>query len=291
MDTIEQQSAHPGWPLAKRVLVDALDKHWRNCRKALKRCQSKFSTKRVHQLRITLRRCIAVFDALLVQVKESEVLPLRRSLSKQLNQLGPLRDVQNQMRFITRLYGSAQPGVQQLQAQLFRNEARLIKRACRDIARMGDDKLKRRMAVLAEKLSDSLDQSEESGIRLRAHALLTERFATVMWRLSYVKPDDPESVHRVRVAFKKYRYLIEIWQPLFPQFTDGVLARMQIMQDRFGEVQDLRVFEQTLAAVKVGKSRSLPELRALAQQRLIRRMKSLPVHLNHLPEFQPGAFE
>jgi len=222
-----------------------------------------------------------------VAVTDTETAPVRRFLIKQLGQLGPLRDVQNQKQFIARLSGPAHPAPKVLLARLTRSETRLIKRACQDIARMDAGKLKRRMARLAEKLSGALKKSAAPNLLLRAHALLAERFAAVMWRLSYVKQEDPDSVHRVRVAFKKYRYLAEIWQPLFPQFTDEMLTRMQALQDRLGEIQDLRVLERMLADFKGKKVKGLIELRARVQFRLGRHMKLLLDHICELFEFQP----
>lgn len=290
MESVKQR-AHISLPDARAVLWGALDQRWRNYRKALKGCQSKFTAKRVHQLRIALRRCMALLDTLRVAVSEKDTASICRSLSQQLKQLAPLRDAQNQLHFIAQLSGPSQPVPKALVSKLSRRETKLIKQISRKICRMDVGKLKRRMMMLAEKLCQACETSSAPYLRLRAHAALTERFAVVMWRLSDVRPDHLDSIHQLRVAFKKYRYMAEIWQPLFPQFTDEQLGNMQALQNRLGEIQDMHVLRQILRDFKDPKEKKIAAWCERVESGLEARLKDLPNHLVQLIDFQPGVFE
>lgn len=51
-----------------------------------------------------------------------------------------------------------------------------------------------------------------------------------------------ETIHRTRVAFKKFRYMVEALQPLLAGITAERLAAMRDYQAMMGEVRDTEVF-------------------------------------------------
>lgn len=50
-----------------------------------------------------------------------------------------------------------------------------------------------------------------------------------------------EALHRMRLAFKKYRYSVEVLAPLFPDVTAKTLERLHAFQTLLGDLHDLDV--------------------------------------------------
>ena len=57
----------------------------------------------------------------------------------------------------------------------------------------------------------------------------------------------PATIHRVRVAFKAFRYMVEIVHRLLDGFPRGILKQMNDYQTLMGNIQDAEVFAQTFA--------------------------------------------
>jgi CHAD domain-containing protein len=74
-----------------------------------------------------------------------------------------------------------------------------------------------------------------------------EAFLTVVQRYGDVDPAQLASIHQLRVAFKKFRYMVEAIYPCLPNFPESLLDHMQEYQTKMGEIHDLEVFLATLA--------------------------------------------
>jgi CHAD domain-containing protein len=54
-------------------------------------------------------------------------------------------------------------------------------------------------------------------------------------------PAHPEALHRMRLAFKKYRYVAEVLLPLFPKATEETSKRLHAFQTLLGTIHDFDV--------------------------------------------------
>jgi CHAD domain-containing protein len=72
-----------------------------------------------------------------------------------------------------------------------------------------------------------------------------EQFRKMMHRLQRINPSDPKTIHRVRIAFKKFRYMIEIIHPLIPSYPENTFKLMRDYQSVMGNIQDIQVFLST----------------------------------------------
>ena len=54
-------------------------------------------------------------------------------------------------------------------------------------------------------------------------------------------PAHPEALHRMRLAFKKYRYVAEVLLPLFPKATGETSKRLHAFQTLLGTIHDFDV--------------------------------------------------
>ena len=60
-------------------------------------------------------------------------------------------------------------------------------------------------------------------------------------REAALDPAHPEALHRMRLAFKKYRYAAEILLPLFPKATEETTKRLHAFQTLLGTIHDFDV--------------------------------------------------
>ena len=82
---------------AGTVLLDAVDTRWKKYRSELKTCQAEFSSEAVHDVRVAVRRLLAIFDLLRSVSHHPRIQKIRRELKGQLDDLDELRDVQVQL--------------------------------------------------------------------------------------------------------------------------------------------------------------------------------------------------
>jgi len=61
-----------------------------------------------------------------------------------------------------------------------------------------------------------------------------------------VDPQDAATIHRVRIAFKRFRYLVELLRPLIPGVTSRQIEAMHEYQTMMGEIQDVETLQEAL---------------------------------------------
>jgi CHAD domain-containing protein len=74
------------------------------------------------------------------------------------------------------------------------------------------------------------------------------RRKSLIGRRQVLEPGDPATIHRLRIAFKKYRYLAEAVQPLLLAATPEVMKAMHAYQQAMGQIQDQAVLVRQLEA-------------------------------------------
>lgn len=113
-----------------------------------------------------------------------------------------------------------------------------------------------------------------SAAEVRARRRLSGRFRRSHLRLlalrSGIDPADPGTIHRLRVAFKKYRYLAEPLAGMSGNQDPEALPRMHQLQGAMGDIQDLAVLLRDLRswAARSENRRELDPLTRLLALRL-----------------------
>jgi CHAD domain-containing protein len=77
-------------------------------------------------------------------------------------------------------------------------------------------------------------------------SMADEAYSVVIQRQAAVRADHTESIHRLRLAFKKFRYLVENIYPLLPAPPDDFRRQLHDYQALMGEIQDAEVGSQML---------------------------------------------
>lgn len=191
----------------------------------------------IHDLRVAIRRVLAwisVRNALLgpdIRLREA-----RSPLKTLMNQLGKLRDAHVKRDWIRNFVPEGdEPSYLyaiQVASDVLRWESRVRKRlGARSIRRLrvplprgtGGPGSRLEAAILAP---DLLGRLEREVSKHREVAL---------------DPAHPEALHRMRLAFKKYRYAAEVLLPLFPKATEETAKRLHAFQTLLGTIHDFDV--------------------------------------------------
>jgi CHAD domain-containing protein len=265
--------APPGIPDIGTILVRSLEERWHRFQVQLRRTRRRSTEGSVHDLRVSIRRLMATVDMIRTLIPDEGLRKARRSLRKHLKEFNELRDTHIQI-LILRLLARAFPPLRPLGVALRRREVKLIRSARATIASINPPHLERALADASVRLGALL---RLPGMQDVATATVVgsmgAAFARAFELLRQVNPGDPSSIHRLRVAFKKCRYTVEVLRPLLPGVDDRFLKSLNAFQTRMGEVQDMVVVTGSVNSFTLN-SRYAPTLSLVpVQQRLAEMQK------------------
>jgi CHAD domain-containing protein len=223
------------------LLLDSLNTRWDKYKAGLKTCQQEFSEGAVHDLRVAVRRLLSYLDLLRTVMQNPGIQKMKLTLKDQLNDLDDLRNIQAllaDLSKITRERLMLQPFQEYLQLK----EKKLLRAARKGIQSLEIDVLAKRI----RKLEQRIEALEQTNLDTSLFAAVDESYAIVNQRYMVVDPDQPVTIHRVRLAFKKFRYMIEVIYPTLQNVPVDYLKRMHDYQTMMGDIQDMEVALQEL---------------------------------------------
>jgi len=233
------------------TFLDAFDEHWDHYSKQFKAARKELSEDAVHDLRVAARRLLSLLGILRSLDTHPRVNNLRRFLKKQLDELDELRDTQVMLQEASQRLQTL-PQLSMFEGYLQGRLEQLMQKAHDDIRSSKPSELKdrvKKIRAVAKKHSDDtklLDHLEQA---------VDEAHGKTMRAFGDLNSQDAVTIHRVRVAFKKFRYMIETIEPLLPDYPEGYLDKMHDYQDSMGKVHDATVMLDRVEAY----AQSLPE--------------------------------
>lgn len=232
-------------PDVLRLLSESLHLQWRRYRKRLKRCQEHFSEKAVHDSRVETRRLLATVELLRAFIPEHSLKKSRRALKDHLDSFARLRDTQVQLVYVGHLV-RAFPAAREFRAWLREREARFIRDTRRAIKKIKTRRLGRRLASFELQLKQSRAETTPERSFSKAQGAIRLAFARVAQLCRCVSAADTETIHRTRIAFKRFRYMVDALSPLLPAVTEQHRQAMRGYQSMMGDIQDVEVLISTL---------------------------------------------
>jgi CHAD domain-containing protein len=223
------------------LLLDSLDKCGVAYRKNLKLCRAEFSKKAVHDLRTSIRRLLATLDVVAFFTSAGRTEKLSDRLKEQLDGFSDLRDTQVMLDKVSEEF-SMFPELEPFRDYLKKREKQKRGRAEKHIEAIKPGGIRRRLRKIREAVED-LSDGELQGKLPQA---VDEAYLTVLQRYGEIDPGQLVSIHRLRVAFKKFRYMVEAIHPCLPDFPEAFLTRMHDYQTQLGNVHDAQVLLETL---------------------------------------------
>ncbi len=205
-------------------------------RERIDRVQPEWNSGDVHDLRVALRRCRTMADAL------SEVNPnpawhkVKRASRDLFRALGALRDTQMKRFHAKKLTAAGDPSRRKLLRILTLEERKRRSRAIRSL----DHFDRKSWKTLARKLDPDAAFFPMGSVVFQRLAVARLSEAMELYRKARHSRGSV-SWHRLRIALKNFRYLVENF---LPQRYEAWAADLKRMQDSLGELHDLDVLRQ-----------------------------------------------
>jgi CHAD domain-containing protein len=234
-------------PAVGACLAKALDARWKSYRQQLSRCREECSEEAVHELRVATRRLIAQLALLSCAVHTTALDKARRVLKRRLVSLGDLRDTHVQRQFISQ-YCARFPELGLLRKSLERQERRLVKAVAARVGSWKTRKLEKWMDAVSLELAvtgrGSRAQDNLAAAVLQATA---DAFAQAVERRQAIDLADLCTIHQTRIAFKRFRYMVESLSPDITGLSKRDLRALAYYQRKMGNIQDLEVLQACIA--------------------------------------------
>jgi len=237
-----------------QFLLAALDDRWKNYRAELKRCRAEFSNEAVHDLRSACRRMLAFIRLLKSISPRPRLQKLNRAFKDQLDEFDDLRDIQVVLAEVSETVKEL-PQLQEFQDHLQSVEKDLLRT------------LRKRLGVVdlfdvskrVRRLRESLKKETSGDLVQQSFQAVDDAFLITRRRRDWINPAQATSIHRVRIAFKSLRYMVEIIHPLLDDYPLENLKSMHEYQSLMGELQDVEVILQALTDAPVNVASFDPE--------------------------------
>jgi CHAD domain-containing protein len=205
----------------------------------------------VHDMRVSTRRMRSALRTFMPYFKGKAIRSFRASLRKIADALGAVRDldvlIDDLGKFEKKHGGSLQGAIALLDAQ--RNEARAAlhkaldrKGYSRFVVQFGD------FLTTPGASARSVDGAGTSPNQVR-HILPTlvyEHLGAVRAYDAAIDESDPETLHALRIEFKRLRYLAHFFEEVLGETTASFLKDLKAIQDHLGRMQDIQVASDRL---------------------------------------------
>jgi CHAD domain-containing protein len=218
------------------LLLDSLNTRWDKYKAELKICRAEFSVEAVHDFRVATRRLLSFLELLRTVMQDTRIQKMRRVLKDQLDDLDDLRDTQTLLADISEVIHEI-PILHPFQEYLQHKEKKLLRAARKEINSLKVASLAKRI----KKLNQMIETIKPTDLDVSLFSAVDEVYAIVNQRYALVDPSVPATIHRLRIAFKKFRYMIEVIHPILQNPPSDYLKRMQDYQGIMGDIQDMEV--------------------------------------------------
>jgi CHAD domain-containing protein len=278
------------------TLVRLFDRSWAAWLGGVETCRRKPSRRAVHALRIDCRRLEALLDALgyTTGAPARSLRRLRKVAVEPIEALSALRDDQVHRRKIARAGDNR--GLSALLEDVRDRQARHKKRARRRLARIdlakADTLAHRVRAGVVQRQGAPTPHDRELLLLTAVDGAATQ----VRSRLARLDRDKPQSLHKLRVSIKRFRYIVEIAKEVSPSVGIASVPTLRALQRHLGVVHDADVLASRIRRFTRRRRRHLRDVRVLARRlesdraRHVRRLsRGLPVMRHALTDLAARA--
>jgi CHAD domain-containing protein len=223
--------------LVQKVFKD----RWQTYRKELKRCRNEPTEEAVHDLRVASCRLLALIDMFRDVAPHPRLKKLRRILKNQLDELDDLRDIQVILVDVSETLVDL-PELAPFQNYLNKRERRLLSSTAKSIKSFKYSSIRKRMDSIRKTLLNKDRDIDLEPLMLQAVDI---SYAAVLRRYQRVEPANPATLFRLRIAFKKFRFMVEICHPLVSKFPEDNFKELHDYQGMMGDIQDVEIILST----------------------------------------------
>jgi CHAD domain-containing protein len=179
-----------------------------------------------------------------------------------------------------------------LQHFLEAQESQLIKQAVQQTNHRRARKLEKRTAGLTASLAQALkDDPQLNEVTASVLRRTGEAFAETVDRWRAIDPSAPRTIHRTRVAFKKFRYMVETLPFAVTGLRKRDLRNLAYYQRKMGNIQDIEVIQACVTTFRqrhASASALLEPFHAYLHGRRKRALQLFLMSANKLSGFWPA---
>ena len=252
-------------------LVHSLKTQWKRYRKKLRRCQKRFSADAVHESRVETRRLLSLVGLFAPFLAAGRFEKVERALKQHLDTFDDLRDTHVQD-LLVRKMADGFDAAQVFHAYLRNREERLTKRTRKAIKRVKAGRLNKLIAACRQNVTARSRRARPQRASAAVLRAVDRAFARTRRLRDRILPDDTATIHRTRVAFKKFRYMVETLAHYLPGVDRRFRAELHGYQTMMGDIQDMEVLLQALDKYLQKKSRQPERARPFRDELLRRRL-------------------
>ena len=197
--------------------------------------------KTVHDLRVALRRCRALGDGFRQIDPDKSWKKMRRQGAALFDSLGELRDCHVMQQWVKKLGEDGDPATAALLSHAERQEQVLQEHAMQALHHFDQKRWNSLAATLSRRSA-----------RLRPGSSVFQALALEKWTAARklenaaLRTGSATDFHRLRIAVKKFRYVVENF---LPQHEEEWTNSLKKIQDLLGEIHDLDVLMQTAQGI------------------------------------------
>lgn len=204
-------------------------------------CAAEPTPDNIHDLRVAIRRYLAALDCLKNCTPKLPTLKKERAAIKSLlDAYDEIRDLHVMIDHLTdnpRVFKPSSPFLSYLLTQVERIENNENIFAKEDA---------RRASKNLAKVNKAVKNNVKKITKENSYTALDSSFARVNHHANTIDQQDPDTVHRLRIAFKKFRYSVEFFSSQIETPPEDLFPRLRQLQTVLGEVQDASVLCQTM---------------------------------------------
>lgn len=226
-----------------QFLIKTLENVWDIYRKRFKSCKKRFSEDSVHDFRVSIRRFIAVINFFSAIVPCQYYKHIRKILKFQLSSFSELRDKQVQILSLKKLIYEFPVLYSYYNYLLSYEEANVI--ILKDKIEHFENSDLEGLIFFTKLFLYSNSNPIKSYVQDSIKDHTNKTFQEFLFSLDNVVLSNLDTIHSVRLLFKKFRYTMEIIKNLY-DLSNDLFQDMNDIQTILGNIQDNRVFYDDL---------------------------------------------
>lgn len=200
-----------------------------------------FGNEAVHDLRVALRRCRSMAEGFRAVDPQKDWKRMRRQATELFDSLGALRDCQVMMEWVDKLGAPDDPITRRLLQHLHEQEPELKRQAESAMVRFDRRQWQNWIRLLPQRTARLTAGSEVFQVLALEKLIAARRLEAPALKTLSTAP-----FHRLRIAVKKFRYVVENF---LPQHHEAWKDGLKNVQDQLGEIHDLDVLREAVAQI------------------------------------------
>jgi CHAD domain-containing protein len=253
------------------MFIDLLDQCQKKFYEEMKYCQKDLGEESVHDARVAARRLIALLNLLLPAAVSNPDPESMRELNRIIRLSGGLRDWDAQINYTFNLLPSNSE-LKDFYSSLVIHRYQAAQRLKQRLKTIDPDDIKKTVRFIHKQFVILFqDPSGYDKIKTNILQTIDQELLTVLEAADKIDPDKPNTIHRLRLALKNYRYSVEVMNPILT-ITEPEYEALQAYQTMLGDIQDLEVLGSSLDQYiskdnRIDRDQLVPVRRLLAGQK------------------------